>query len=139
MRQSKESSVEEMTWQEFEEEVKEIFERHGYKTRFRVIFKDEERGEVDVIAENFGIILAIDAKRYTKKWYRTPALKKQSEKHAKRCKRYERQVGKKVIPIIVSLLDDRIIFYGGCIIVPFESLNDFLLNLHFYLTEFGFI
>jgi len=132
-------NADEPTWQEFEEKVKSILEGHGYETKFRVIFKDETgRAEIDVVAEHFGLILAIDAKRYTKRWYRVSALKKQSEKHVERCKRYEKLTGKKVIPIVVSLIDDQIVFHGGCIVIPFDSLNDFLLNLHYYLAEFGF-
>jgi len=129
----------EPTWQEFEEKVREVLEGHGYTTSFRVVFRDEEgRAEIDVVAERFGLILAIDAKRYTKRWHRVSALKKQSEKHAERCKRYERLTGRKVIPVVVSLIDDRIVFHEGCIVVPFDNLDDFLLNLHHYLAEFGF-
>ncbi len=127
-----------MSWQEFEEEILRIFETHGFKTKRRFVFKDEEgKSEVDIVAERFGITVGVDAKRYTERWYRLSALKKEAEKHAKRCKRLERVLGKRVIPVIVPLIDDQIYFHHS-LIVPYPSLNDFLTNIHYYLIEFGF-
>ncbi|WP_232215805.1 restriction endonuclease [Archaeoglobus veneficus] len=134
MRQSKKQEV--SSWQEFEEATKEILEAHEFKTAFRVVFKDEKgRAEIDVVAERYGFILAIDAKRYTHTWYRASALRKEAKKHAERCKRYEKIVGKKVVPVIVSLIDDSIVEHEGCIVVPFHAFNDFLLNLEAYIDE----
>jgi len=129
-----------LSWQEFEKITKSVLESHGFETKFRFVFKDEKgKSEIDVLATKHDTILAIDAKRYTAKWHRKSALKKQAEKHAERCKRYSKLVNKKAIPVIVSLIDDSIVFHEGCIVVPFESLNDFLINLHAYLAEFGFL
>lgn len=129
-----------LSWQEFEKITKTILESHGFETKFRFVFKDKKsKSEIDVLAVRHNIMLAIDAKRYTAKWHRKSALKKQAEKHVERCNRYSKLVNKKVIPVIVSLIDDSIVFHEGCIIVPFESLNDFLINLHTYLAEFGFL
>lgn len=129
-----------LSWQEFEEITKNVLESHGFETKFRFVFKDESgKAEIDVFALRHDIILAIDAKRYTAKWHRKYALKKQAEKHAERCERYSKLINKKVVPVIVSLIDDNIVFHEGCIVVPFESLNDFLTNLHAYLAEFGFL
>ncbi len=129
-----------LSWQEFEKITKTILESHGFETKFRFVFKDKKsKSEIDVLAVRHDIMLAIDAKRYTAKWHRKSALKKQAEKHVERCDRYSKLVNKKVIPVIVSLIDDSIVFHEGCIVVPFESLNDFLINLHAYLAEFGFL
>lgn len=129
-----------LSWQEFEENIKKVLEQHGFETKLRFIFKDEKgKSEIDVLAVRHNTILAIDAKRYTARWHRKSALKKQAEKHVERCKRYSKLVNWKVIPVIVSLIDDSIVFHEECIIVPFESLNDFLINLHAYLAEFGFL
>lgn len=126
------------TWQEFEEAIREILEHHGFATRFRYVFRDEQgRAEVDVLAERYGIMLAIDAKRYTHGWYRLSAIKREAEKHAKRCERLEKVTSRKVIPVVVPLIDDSIYFHKGVVIVPFVKLNDFLLNIHAYLHEFG--
>ena len=124
------------SWQEFEKLTKEVLESHGFETSFRVVFRDEHgRAEIDVIAERFGVVLAIDAKRYTHTWYRASALRREAKKHVERCKRYEKIVGKKVVPVLVSLVDDRIIEHEGCIVVPFHAFNDFLLNLEAYVDE----
>lgn len=126
------------TWQEFEEAIKEILEYHGFTTRFRYVFRDElGRTEIDVLAERYGMVLAIDAKRYTHGWYRLSAIRREAEKHARRCERLEKIVGGKVIPVVVPLIDDNVYLHAGAIIVPFSKLNDFLLNIHAYLQEFG--
>ena len=125
-------------WREFEREIKRILEYHNFKTKHRFIFKDEiGKAEVDVIAERFDIILAIDAKRYTQSWFRKSAIKREAKKHLKRCERLEKIYKRKVIPIIVLFIDDNIYIYKNCIIIPFEKLNDFLINVHYYLAEFG--
>jgi|Deesub1362A_J573_1020465.scaffolds.fasta_scaffold00065_70 hypothetical protein len=130
--------MDDISWQEFEEKVKAILESNNFKTDFRVVFKDEEgRAEIDVVAEKFGLILAVDAKRYNRGWQRRSALKREAQKHMDRCSRFSKIVKSMVIPVIVSLIDDELYMYEGCIIVPFRSFNDFLLNLHYYLEEFG--
>ena len=126
-----------MRWQDFEEFVRDIFNEHGYETRFRVIFTDSEgKSEIDVVAEKFGKIIAIDAKKYSKGWYRTSALKNQARKHFDRCKRFSRLKGDEVIPVIVSFIDDSVFYHSGCIVIPIDKLNDFLLNIDAYLAEF---
>jgi len=136
----KEMKERRISWQEFEEVVRDILESHGFETRFRVVFRDEKgRGEIDVVAERFGVILAIDAKRYTERWYRKSAIRREAEKHVERCRRYSRLEGREVVPVIVSFVDDEVVEHGGCIVVPFRAINDFLLNLEAYLVDFGFL
>lgn len=126
-----------MKWQEFEEIVKQVFDENGYETSFRVVFKDTEgKSEIDVVAEKYGRIIAIDAKNYSKGWHRASAIKNQAVKHLDRCIRYSRLKGRGVMPVIVSFIDDSIFFHSGCLIVPFEKLNDFILNIHRYSSEF---
>jgi Holliday junction resolvase len=129
-----------MRWQDFERTVKSICDENGFKTSFRVVFKDEHgRGEIDVVAERYDITLCIDAKLYSASRYRVSQIKKEAEKHLERCKRFSKLRRKKVVPVIVSLINDEIYRHGECIVVPFESFNDFLTNLHYYLAEFGHI
>ncbi|RLI87350.1 MAG: hypothetical protein DRO98_04250 [Archaeoglobales archaeon] len=133
-RQSREREV--SSWQEFEELAREILEAHGFKTAFRVVFRDEYgRSEIDVVAERYGLILAIDAKCYTHTWYRASVLRREAKKHVQRCKRYEKVSGKSVVPVILSLIDDGIVSHEGCIVVPFQAFNDFLLNVEAYIDE----
>jgi len=128
-----------MRWQEFEEDVRKVCEAHGFKTSFRHVFEDDEgRGEIDVVAERYGLILCFDAKLYSASRYRASQLRREAEKHRKRCERFSALMGKEVVPVIVSSIDDNIRFHEGCIIVPFHSLNEFLTELHYYLAEFGY-
>jgi hypothetical protein len=129
---------ENLSWQEFEEEVKRVFEENNFKTNFRVVFTDEfGRSEIDIVAERFEQILCVDAKRYNKNWHRRSALKREAMKHRERCERFSKIKGKKAIPIVVSLIDDMVVAHEGCVVVPFNSLNDFLVNLHYYMEELG--
>ncbi|MFP3908649.1 MAG: restriction endonuclease [Archaeoglobaceae archaeon] len=128
-----------MSWQEFEELVKGVFDSHDFHTKFRVVFKDERgKSEIDVVAQKFGLVIAIDAKKYSEWWHRSSALKRQAEKHLERCERYSQFTGEEVIPIIVSFIDDQIFDHWGCIVVPMEKLNDFLLNFYAYLDDLGY-
>jgi len=129
-----------MRWQEFEEEVRKICEAHDFTTKFRYVFKDEEgKSEIDVVAERYGTVLCFDAKLYSASRYRVSQLKKEAEKHRERVERFSAVTGKKAVPVIVSFIDDLIRFHAGCIVVPYSSLNEFLGNLHYYLSEFGFL
>lgn len=129
-----------MKWQEFEEKVREVCEAHDFTTKFRFVFSDGEgRAEIDVVAERYGLTLCIDAKLYSASRYRTSQLRKEAEKHRRRCERFARLTSRNAIPVIVSFIDDSIYFHEGCIIVPFESLNHFLAEIHYYLSEFGYL
>ncbi len=128
------------SWQEFEEIVRDLLEAHDFRTEFRVVFRDEKgKSEIDVVARRFSITLAIDTKLYSRKRYRVSQLKREAEKHRKRCERYSKLTGVEVVPVVVPYIDDLVYFHDGCFIVPFYKLNDFLLNIHRYLEEFGYL
>ncbi len=129
-----------MRWQDLESEVMRICESHGFKTSLRVVFQDEiGRGEIDVVAERFDLLLCFDAKLYSAHRYRVSQLKREAKKHAERCSRFSKLARKNAVPVVVSFIDDGVYFHEGCIIVPFSSLNEFLSNIHYYLAEFGYI
>ncbi len=129
-----------MKWQEFERIIKEVCDFHGFKTSFRVVFKDSEgKSEIDVVAERFQIVLCIDAKFYSAKRYRASQLRKEAKKHVKRCKRYSKIKRCNVVPVVVSFIDDSINFHEGCIVVPFDCFNDFLENIYYYLALFNYL
>ena len=127
-----------MSWQEFEEEIRRILTIHGFETAFRKVFRTERRYEIDIIAERFDIILAIDCKRYGKHRYRLSSIKREAEKHVKRCLEYEAFSGKKAVPVLVTFVQEDIILHKDCVIVPYERFNDFLCNLELYLQLLGF-
>ncbi|MEM3179215.1 MAG: hypothetical protein QXW81_04670 [Archaeoglobaceae archaeon] len=128
-----------LTWQEFEAEVRKVCDAHGFETLFRHVFKDElGKAEIDVVAERGMILLCMDAKLYSKHRHRVSQIKKEAIKHSERCKRFSKMKGKKAVPVLISFIDDAIYFHEGCIIVPFSSLNYFLTEIYYYLREFGY-
>lgn len=110
---------------------------HGFEVERNFVFKDDHgKCEIDLVAKRFDLVICIDTKFYSAKRYRVSQLKKEAEKHFKRCKRFEKIIKKKCIPVLVPFIDDKIYFHGGCLIVPFNSFNEFLFNVHYYLMSF---
>ena len=128
----------EPTWQEFEEEIKRILSLHGFDTSFRKVFTTSRRYEIDIVAERYGLILAIDCKKYGRHRYRLSQIKKEAEKHVKRCREFEKYSGREVIPIIVTFVQEDPVIHDSCIIVPYEKIEDFLRNVELYLQHLGF-
>lgn len=121
-------------------EVRRICEEHDFDVSFHYVFRDGDgRAEIDVVAERFDLILCIDAKKYGEKRYRTSQLRREAEKHVERCRRFERLVGRKCVPVIVSFIDDNVYSHAGCLIVPFHAFNEFLANIHHYLAVLGYL
>ncbi|MFQ5888218.1 MAG: restriction endonuclease [Candidatus Hydrothermarchaeales archaeon] len=122
------------SWQEFEELTRDIMELHGFVAEFRKVFRTRERRfEIDVVAEKGESCIAIDCKRYGYSRYRRSQLRSEVEKHSLRCREFEKLKEKKITPVIVSFLDDDLVVENGCIFVPIKKLNDFLMNLEYYL------
>jgi Holliday junction resolvase-like predicted endonuclease len=128
----------EFTWQEFEERVRDALDSAGYRIEFRRVFKSGgKRHEVDVIAHKFDLCILIDAKRYGKGRYRASSLKSEAKKHFNRCRAFETTFKSTVIPVLVSWIDDSLVFQEGCFIVPFEKLQDFVNNVELYVDSMG--
>ncbi len=126
----------EFTWQEFEERVRDALDSAGYRIEFRKVFKsDGKRHEVDVIAHKFDLCILIDAKRYGKSRYRASSIKSEAKKHFKRCRAFETAFKCTVIPVLVSWIDDSLVFQEGCFVVPFEKLQDFVNNVELYVDS----
>ena len=134
-----EPDLEDITWQEFEEHIRDVLDHHEFRVQFRKVFKHGGRGyQIDVVGYRKDLCICIDGKRYGKGRYRTGSLKTEALKHYDRCRAHEEAFGLRSIPVIVSLIDDDLSFENGCIFVPAAMLNDFLLNLDAALEEFGY-
>lgn len=128
------------SWQEFEEFVKEILEKHDFEIKFREVFSDNKRKyEIDVVGYHPNFILSIDCKFYGASRRRTSRLKQEARKHLEKTRILEESVNQKCIPIIITFLDDELIMDENCLYIPVQKLNNFLNNIYFYLEEFGFI
>ncbi|AFD00025.1 hypothetical protein Mtc_1271 [Methanocella conradii HZ254] len=131
--------IEGLSWQEFEEYIRDLLEHHDFEVQFRKVFRSPERGyQIDVVAFRRGLCLCIDGKKYGRGRHRPSSLKEQAKLHYERCLAHERAFGIRSIPVIVSWLDDALMVENGCIFVPIDRLNDFLLNLDAYLSDMGF-
>jgi|Deesub1362A_J573_1020465.scaffolds.fasta_scaffold00136_54 hypothetical protein len=129
--------MKELTWQEFEENVEEILKQHSFETSLRKVFKTNQKYEIDVVAFRYGLYLGIDCKLYGPQRYRLSQIKKEAEKHVERCNEFQKVVDKRVIPVLVTYIEEEIYLHSGCIIVPYTRLNDFLNNLEYYLDALG--
>lgn len=128
-----------LTWQEFEEYIRDVLSYHNFDVKFRKVFRTPERGyQIDAIGYRKDLCLCIDGKHYGQGRHRASSLRSEAKKHYYRCIEHEKLFGIKSIPVIVSLIDDNMTVEGGCIFVPIDLLNDFLLNLDSYLDELSF-
>ena len=124
------------SWQQVEHAARERLEAHGFHVQFRRVFRGQHRKfEVDVVARRGGVVLAVDCKRYGPGRARAGALRRQCATHAARCAALARLDGAPVYPVLVSLLDDRLLFERGCLVVPLAALDDFLAHLEAYLEQ----
>jgi hypothetical protein len=124
------------TWQEFEEQIRDVLEYAGFSTHFRKVFVAAgSRYEIDVVAHRFDTILLIDAKRYGKARLRSSSIRAQARKHLARCGEFDRAFSVNSVPVIVSWIDDALFCEGDCFIVPFDALEDFIVHLERYVDS----
>jgi hypothetical protein len=126
----------ELTWQEFEEQIRDVLECAGFSTDFRKVFVAAgRRYEIDVVAYRFDTTLLIDAKRYGRARLRSSSIRAQARKHLARCGEFDRAFSLSSVPVIVSWIDDALLSEGDCFIVPFDKLEDFIVNLECYVDS----
>ncbi|MGA9140362.1 MAG: hypothetical protein WBZ29_09065 [Methanocella sp.] len=131
--------LDDLTWQEFEELLRDILDQHNFEVKFRKVFKFNGRGyQIDVVGYRKDLCLCIDGKKYGRGRYRASSIKAEALKHYKRCLVHEEAFSIRSIPVIVSWIDDNLITENGCIILPVHMLNDFLLNLDYILDDLGY-
>jgi len=118
----------EMKWQYFERLVGWVFEENGFETEVgRVIKFGGIRRQFDVIAKGFSKIFLVECKRWSRP--KPGLIKKAVEAHLEKCGLYEKNEGKEIIPLIVTLLEENEVLYEGVPIVPLEKLNTFINQL----------
>ncbi len=131
--------LDELTWQEFEEYIRDLLEHHDFEVQFRKVFRTPERGyQIDAVALRKDLCLCIDGKKYGRSRPRSSSLKEQAKLHYERTLAYEEKIGIRSVPLIVSWLDDNLMVENGCIFVSIDRLNDFLLNVDAILDELGY-
>ncbi|HLC76815.1 MAG TPA: restriction endonuclease [archaeon] len=109
-------------WQYFEKLVAFIFEQNGFMTAENIIVKDGlQKRQFDVIAKRYGTTYLVECKKWKGKQRMNvgPAARK----HLERCGLYAQVHQEKIVPLIVTLIDDGIETADGIIIVPIIKLN----------------
>lgn len=120
-------------WKDFENVIGEIFELHGFKVSRNVIIKTQRkrRYQVDLVAESFDIVFVVDCKQWKKHRYKISELKKACLKQKERATMISSTLPrKKIVPLIITLLDEGILEFERVFIVPLSKLNYFLSNYH---------
>jgi len=119
-------------WQDFEKFSAYILERNNYSTinNFRTL---KPRTEIDVIGIKLGKAIIIDCKHWahtTESKLNNP-VKKQIKRVQVLSKKdfWSNNNISEIIPIIVTLHNEKIINIDNVPIVPIEQLNNFIINL----------
>lgn len=134
-----------LEWQDFEQLVSKIFEKHDYtvKTNFR--FKTTRRWEMDILAIGNLISFGIDCKFWNSGMYKKSALKKAIEDQKERAENFDQflkgnEVAKKMLkikkrttPLIITWFEEDLTEHDGVLIVPIWKLNRFLLTYSEYI------
>ena len=128
-----ESDLDDLTWQEFEELLRDILDQHNFEVKFRKVFKFNGRGyQIDVVGYRKDLCVCIDGKKYGRARHRTSSLKTEATKHYNRCLAHDEAFGLRSIPVIVSWIDDSLGFENGCIFRAGGHAQRFLIELRCY-------
>jgi hypothetical protein len=117
----------EVAWQHFEELAAFVFEENNFQVEAgKVKTSNKKRRQYDVIAKKKNRTFLVECKKWAGNRYRLWALKAAIKKHKERSEFYRILTNENVIPIIVTLIEEEIIFYEGIPIVPILKLNSFI-------------
>ena len=118
---------EEVIWQNFERLTAFIFEENNFQVETsKVKTSNKKRRQYDVIAKKNNRTFLVECKKWEGNRYRLSALKAAIKKHKERSEFYRILTNENVIPIIVTLIEEEIIFYEEIPIVPILKLNAFI-------------
>jgi len=140
-------------WQEFENFVQIAFENNGFRALKHLIIKPARRArrEIDVLAWNQSLTLALDCKHWIKMGSSQPRLRRaaaaQSARVALLARRPDllRRYGvdniekRSIMPILLVLCEYETHQSEGVPIVPISKLADFLSGLSPFETAFKLI
>ena len=141
-----------LTWREFEVFCSNILERCGFKSFLNFRFKLRTgRREVDVLGLRRPFILCIDAKQWGARFGKTSGLRNAIKKHVERVKllgdvidKYMLNLGIEnwgegvLVPLLVTLFQEKIMLEFNVPVVPIFKLNSFLMDFDGYLDELRF-
>ncbi len=117
----------EVIWQNFERLTAFIFEKNNFQVETgRVKTSNKMRRQYDVIAKRKDKTFLVECKKWSSNRYRLSALRTAAKKHNERSEFYRRLTNERVIPIIVTLIEEDILLCEDIPIVPIFKLNSFI-------------
>lgn len=117
----------EVVWQNFERLAAFIFEKNDFQVETsKVKTKNKTRRQFDVIAKKKDKTFLVECKKWAGNRYRLSALRTAAKKHKERLKFYKDMTNENAIPIIVTLIEEELLFYDDIPIVPISKLNSFI-------------
>jgi hypothetical protein len=137
-------------WQEFEKFVEIAFEENGFRALKHLIIKlgNHTRCEIDVLAWNQSLTLAVDCKHWVKGDMSRPRLRRAADAQAKRVAALARRPEilchsglydlekRSIMPVLLVLRESETRESDGVPIVPISKLPDFLGGLSPFETAF---
>jgi hypothetical protein len=136
-----------LDWRDFEKFVAEIFRDHSFHTKQNFRFKTKSRYEIDVLAVGSRQVFCVDCKEWSKGRNKKSGLLAAIEKQEKRLSELKkffrsnliarRMLGvdvkkQKMLPLVVTWMQEDIVKENKTIVVPVWKLNDFLLEVENY-------
>lgn len=137
-----------LTWLEFENFSKSVFEANGFRVKKNLHFTWlNRRWEIDILGLKKPLVISADCKHWRKRWSGSASIRA-AESQTERTRALAEASGNIMdkigiggwehayfIPIILSLFPSRRKFYEGTPIVPILQLKDFLENVMVHLDE----
>jgi hypothetical protein len=131
---------EESVWQNFERLAAFIFEKNDFRVKVNTVKTwNKQRRQYDVIARKSDQTFLVECKKWAAGRYRLSALKKAVEQHKERTTFYESITNEAAIPVLVTLVEEKIRFYEGVPLVPIQKLNSFVGELDSLTTGTSFL
>jgi|Deesub1362B_J571_1020462.scaffolds.fasta_scaffold12005_2 hypothetical protein len=138
-----------LTWKEFEVFCSNVLESFGFKCFLNFRFKHSSgRGEIDILGLRKPFILCLDAKHWGVRSGKASGLRNAVKKHIKRVEFFGSVLDKYLlnlgiedwgecvlVPLLVTLFQERIMFDLGVPVAPVFKLNSFLMDFDGYLDE----
>lgn len=128
-----------LDWEGFEDYCAGAIGAAGYSVKRNVRMRKPTR-QIDIVAESPSLILSIDCKR----WARGSGesrLRGQASAQTERTRQLVGGLGskKRALPVILTMLDNRVRVVDGVPVVPLSALRDFLASVNPYDQGFAFV
>jgi protease II len=117
----------EVVWQNFERLAAFIFEENNFRVETgKVKTSNKKRRQYDVIAKKADKTFLVECKKWAGNRYRLSAIKSAVKQHIERSEFYSSLTNENAIPVIVTLIEEEILFFEGVPVVPILKLNSFI-------------